>query len=278
MPTASTVASTDTVQVAAYDLGGDGRDVLAVHANGFCAGVFAPLARELRPWRCVAFDARGHGRSTVPDRDMAWEGHADDVLAVLDEYALDAPIGVGHSMGGAALLLAEQARPGSFAALWLFEPIVFPPHEAEPTENPLAAGALRRRPTFDSAGAAFANYASKPPLSELSDECLSAYVTHGFAPTGDGDSVTLRCRPETEADVYRMGIRHSAWAHLGEVNCEVLIARGAEIEPGPASIAPQVAERLPHGRLEEHPELGHFGPLAQPAGVAESIRRFAASI
>jgi pimeloyl-ACP methyl ester carboxylesterase len=33
------------------------------------------------------------------------------------------------------------------------------------------------------------------------------------------------------------------------------------------------AERLPQARLEELPGLGHFGPLQDPAAVAESIIR-----
>ena len=293
-PDHTDVASSDGVTLAAYDLASydlasttpadalpaePDRDALLVHANGFCAAVFAPLAAELAPWRCVAFDARAHGTSTPPTGDMAWEGHRDDVLAVVDAFGLDAPVGIGHSMGGAALLLAEQMRPGTFSALWLFEPIVFPPMPAgtgdSGGDNPLAEGAMRRRDSFDSTGAAYANFRSKPPLSELSEACLAAYVTHGFVPTGEGESVTLRCRPENEAAGYRMGIRHSAWEHLGDVGCPVVVARGSDRVPGPAAVAPAIAQRLGQGCLEEHPELGHFGPLSDPASAAASIRALA---
>lgn len=203
---------------------------------------------------------------------MAWEGHRDDVLAVLDDAGLHRPVGIGHSMGGAALLLAEQQRPGTFAALWLFEPIVFPPvADLPPGDNPLAQGAARRRTRFDSREAAFANFAGKAPLDELSPECLAAYVEHGFELTED-HAVVLRCSPDAEAEGYRMGARHGAWDGLGSVQCPVVVARGAQAEPGPASMAPVIADRLPRGRLEEHPELGHFGPLADPAGVARSVR------
>lgn len=272
LPQCHRVDSSSGVELATYDLGGDGRDALLVHANGFCAGVLAPLARELDPWHCVAFDARAHGRSGSPNGDVAWEGHRDDVLAVLDDAGLDRPVGIGHSMGGAALLLAEQRRPGTFAALWLFEPIVFPSTVSRPAgESPLATGAMRRRERFDSREAAFTNFAAKRPLNELSTECLAAYVEHGFDVRDDGSAV-LRCRPAAEAEGYRMGIRHGAWDNLGAVRCPVVVARGAEMEPGPATAAPMIAEALPAGRLEEHPELGHFGPMADPAGVARSIR------
>jgi hypothetical protein len=33
-----------------------------------------------------------------------------------------------------------------------------------------------------------------------------------------------------------------------------------------------IAERIPRARLEDHPELGHFGPLADFDAVAASIR------
>ena len=80
---------------------------------------------------------------------MEWDGFADDVLAVVDAWGVDDLVAVGHSKGGAALLLAEQRRPGTFAALFCYEPVVSsaPGSACSPTteDNPLAQGALRRR-------------------------------------------------------------------------------------------------------------------------------------
>ena len=276
-PEAIPVESTDGVTLAAYRSeetaarNTSDREVFLAHANGFCAAVFAPLLDSLGDTAWTAYDARAHGRSTRAGADMSWEGHRDDALHVIDACGVKRPVGVGHSMGGAALLLAEQARPGTFAALWLFEPIVFPDGIDEPADNPLEAGALRRRDSFPSREEAFANFASKAPLDELCSEALAAYVTHGFIDTPDG--IALACRPEDEAAGYRMGVRHSAWAHLGEVRCPVVVTRGRSLGADPAAIAPLIAEGLPGGHLEDHPELGHFGPLAEPGTMAGSIRR-----
>lgn len=272
LPPPVTIASPDRTAIATYDLGGPGEDLLLVHATGFCAGVWTPIAAELSEHRRAALDVRGHGRSGVPGAGMHWDGTAQDVLATIDALGLDRPFGVGHSMGGASLVLAEQARPGTFRGLWLFEPIIFPPHP-RPTDgsgNPLAEGARRRRDRFDSARVAYDNFAEKPPLSDLSPAALSAYVRYGFEEHPDG-SVALRCRPEVEAATYEMGGVHHAFDHLGEVGCPGTVVRGTDRFPGPASFAPQVAERLPLGRLEDHPELGHFGPLQDPAAMARSI-------
>ncbi len=265
------VESTDGVQVAAYDLGGEGPDVICVHATGFCAGVWGPMAAGLHG-HVHALDVRGHGRTALPPGvDMAWTGTADDVLATLDRLGLRHPVGLGHSMGGAALLLAEAARPGTFAGLWLFEPIVFPPsfRDSATGGNPLAEGARRRRPGFSSAADAVAHYSSKPPLDRLRADALAAYVRHGFEEGPDG-SVTLRCRPEVEAATFEMGPRHDGWSLLGQVRCPVTVLRGGDDTGGPAGLAPRIVEHLPAGHLEEHPELGHFGPLEQPDAMADS--------
>ena len=118
----------DGVGIAVYDFGGEGPDLLLVHATGFCAEPFGPLARQLGGrFRCWALDLRGHGRSDRPDDgDFSWSGFATDVLAVIDHLGLDRPFGVGHSCGGATVLLAEQARPDSFRSLYCFEPVVMP--------------------------------------------------------------------------------------------------------------------------------------------------------
>jgi pimeloyl-ACP methyl ester carboxylesterase len=273
-----TIPSTDGVTVVVHDLGdpADARDpLLLVHATGFHGYVWQPLARHLRNHHPYAPDLRGHGDATVPrNGDFAWNGFADDVLAVVDAMGLHDVDAIGHSKGGAALLLAEARRPGTFRALYLYEPVVMPP-EWTPDDtgaNPLAEGALRRRPVFPSRDAAYANFATKPPFSSLDPAALRAYVDHGFEDQPDG-SVSLKCMPENESQVYRMGARHKAFDGLHAVTCPVTVARGGFTDFGPAGFAEPIVAALAHGRLEVFEDLGHFGPLEDPAAVATAAER-----
>lgn len=272
--------TTDGVRVAYTDLGGTGPPVLFAHATGFHGHVWRPVAAALAPdFRSIVFDERGHGDTAPTAGGQDWHGFATDALAVVDDLGLDRPFGVGHSAGGAALLLAEVARPGTFRALWVYEPIVPPVpagEEAPPLpsrSNPLAEGARRRREVFESRDAAYDNYAGKPPFSALDPEALRAYVDFGFTDLDDG-TVRLKCRREVEAATYEMAMHHGAASRLHEVACPVVLASGGRTDTpfGPGLMA-QLAERIAGGRAEPFPDLGHFGPLEDPAAVASSIRR-----
>jgi pimeloyl-ACP methyl ester carboxylesterase len=276
------VPSFDGLALAVHDHGGVGTPTLLCHATGLHGAVWEPLSAALGDgFERWAVDFRGHGASVVPPGDpLPWSAMAEDVLAVVDALALEPgrALGVGHSMGGAALLLAEQARPGTFAGLWMFEPIA-PPTGAlgtDPGGNPLAEGALRRRRTFASIAEAVNNFAAKPPLNMARADALHAYVRHGFVAGEDG-AVHIACRPEDESQVYRGAPAHGAFDHLGEVPCPVVVACGGE-PFGPAAFASAIADALPDGCLERHEHLGHFGPLEAPAELAASIRAFAATI
>jgi len=254
----------------------DPEPILLAHATGFHGYVWAPLAAALHRFDAYAPDLRGHGDATAPaSGDFSWNGFADDVLAVVDHLGLTGRAAVGHSKGGAALLLAEQRRPGTFRALYLYEPVVVPPNEAslDSGENTLAEGALRRRSVFPSRDIAYDNFAGKPPFSALDPTALRAYVDHGFDDEPDG-TVRLKCDPEHESQVYRMGPQHRAFDHLHSVRCPVTVARGRLTDFGPAGFAEPIVEALPQGRLEVFGQLGHFGPLEQPAEVAAAVERF----
>ena len=269
------IPSSAGVEVAAYDLGGDGPPLLFAHATGFHGHVWTPLFASLADaFHGYTFDERGHGDSTAPaGRDFDWHGFADDVLAVIDGFGVSRPFAVGHSAGGAALLLAEIARPGTFRALYCFEPIVFPFPPFPNGENPLSAGALRRREVFASKEEAYENFSSKPPFSVLHRDALRAYVDWGFDELPDGGGVRLKCHREDEAEVYRMGSAHGGFARLGEVRCPVTLACGAATDAvTPELLALQAAE-LPSARTEVMDGVGHFGPLEDPTRVADSIRR-----
>jgi len=269
------IVTPDAVGVAYYDLGGEGPPLLLVHATGFCGAVLAPLASHLRPsWHCVALDLRAHGRSDRPaDGHFGWQGFARDIAAVVDHLALDRPAGVGHSCGGASLLLAEEAAPGTFRALYCYEPIVYPglePLAPSLEANPLAAVALRRRAGFASRADALANYAAKAPFDRLAPSVLAAYVDNAFTPD-DGAGIRLRCRPDDEAQVYAHAFSHPAFAHLQDVACPVTLACGAETDAiGPEFLA-RYAQRLARPTTLALAGLGHFGPLEDPGAVARSV-------
>jgi pimeloyl-ACP methyl ester carboxylesterase len=277
------VPSTDDVTVAVHDLGGPdlgdtaGAPVLLLsHATGFHGRAFGPMAAAglTDRFHCIAPDWRGHGDSVVPhELDYAWHGFAEDVEAVLDQLDSDLIYGFGHSMGGAALLMAEADRPGTFAGLFLYEPIVPPPGaflRAEGFDNPLAAGAEKRREVFDSYEAAIANYASKPPLNVFTPEAMRAYVEGGFAPQPDG-TVLLKCRGRVEAMTFRMAAVNGMQERLGDVRCPVTIAVGVDQPLAPSAFAPAIAEGLPDGRLLSLDPLGHFGPMEDPPALANAV-------
>jgi pimeloyl-ACP methyl ester carboxylesterase len=271
------VTTPDRVGVVYYDFGGDGPPLLLAHATGFCGPVLAPMAAHLRgQFHCIALDERAHGASDPPPGDdFDWHGFATDVLTVVEHLGLERPFGFGHSCGGAALLLAEEARPGTFAALYCFEPVIYPGDEPlAPTfeGNPLAAGALRRREVFGSRREAIANYAGKAPFDRLDPDALAAYVDNGFAPV-DGDGIRLRCPGAHEAQVFAHAFSHDAYAHLAEVRCPVTLACGAATDGFGPDLLGAFAQRLATSRTVVLPDMGHFGPLEGPAAVAASVHR-----
>ncbi|MHB1785949.1 MAG: alpha/beta fold hydrolase, partial [Acidimicrobiales bacterium] len=174
--------------------------------------------------------------------------------------------------GGAALLLAEEERPGTFSGLYCYEPIVPPtPGPMTPApDNPLALAARRRRSTFEDRQAAFDNYSAKAPLGVIDPEVLWDYVEYGLADTPDG-KVTLKCRREIEAAVYENAYSHGAYDRLALIHIPVTVAAGSDTEETTGSMARTAAAKLGRGPGEILAGLGHFGPLQDPARVAVSV-------
>jgi pimeloyl-ACP methyl ester carboxylesterase len=277
--TAAFLESTDGVRVAVHQLAADdgGPHLLVAHATGFHGRCYQPVADALTDRSTViAFDFRGHGDTALHDIGdiVDWRGYGDDAEAVAVAVSAGRALsGFGHSMGGAALLMAAHRNPTLFTGLVLFEPIVFPPTtpiaSSAMTSSPMVDGALRRRRTFQSYEQAIANYAAKPPMNAFTPAALDAYVRFGFAATDDG--VTLKCTPEHEAATFRGGSAHRVWELLGDIVTPVVVVAG-RVEPGrPSDLARQIAERLPRGRYVELADVDHFGPMTHPGVVAKLI-------
>jgi len=271
------------LSLAVHDWGGDGDPVLLAHPTGFHGRAWAPVAAELvaagrKVW---SFDFRGHGDSDpAPDGRYDWAGFAQDALAVtrhLELAGVPGLLAVGHSKGGASLLQGAVQEPETYPRIWAFEPIVVPSESPiGATDNPLSAGARRRRDQWSSRAEAIASYGSKPPLNALSAAALEAYVEYGMRDHPDG-TVELKCRPEDEAAMYMMTASLGLFPKLRHVTVPVLVACGAATASITPKLASIIAKQLPHATLEVWEGRGHFGPLEDPPRAAESMLRFAAA-
>jgi hypothetical protein len=180
---------------------------------------------------------------------------------------------VGHSMGGAAILIAQLSQPGTFEQAYLFEPIVFPSGWDRPAEqnNSMSGPARKRREVFASRAEVMWRYASRRPLSDLRSDCLAAYVEHGFVDLPDG-TVRLACRAEHEARTFEAAGLLMSEGCAGVKMPVVVAVGGADGETNTVQMAGPAAANLPYGRLKEYAHLGHFGPLQDPFTIAVDVR------
>ena len=270
------VQSTDGVKLSLRLMGGSGPDLLVCHATGFHGLAYRPLAQSLKEHFTVwALDFRGHGSSgPAPGDDYAWSGMGADVAACAAAIGAGQLYGFGHSMGGAALLLAERSQPQTFEGLFLYEPIVLPRGFFDaPNANPLAAGARNRREVFGSRAEALERYSSRSPLAVMRADALAAYVEGGFVDLGDG-RVRLACSAETEARTFEAS-GGLPTEEATSISVPATVAAGTVVTAAsnPGVFASAIAEALPQGRFLSFENLSHFGPLEAPGVVAAAAAR-----
>jgi len=267
------VDSTRDVTLAVHHFGGSGPVLLVNHATGFHTRCYLPMMSVLTEHFDVwGADFAGHGDSTQPrDDDFSWAGFANDVLTVIDTIGVESVRAFGHSMGGAATLIAAQQRPGAISAAWLYEPIIFPP-DIVPRNSMMAEAAANRHREFDSRAEALRRYAGRSPLGVMRADALAAYVEYGFHDTCDG-TVTLACTPESEAATFNNA--GTSCDDIRGLDLRVTIAHGqAEHEPSPAGFAKAAAGVLPNSVLASYEGIGHFGPMQDPQRIAADVVTF----
>ena len=264
----------DGLRIAALDWGGDGPPLLLQHPNGFCAGFFDPLARELRgDYHPIGVDVRGHGGSERPAELSActFPNIAGDVFAVLDALGFDEILALGHSLGGAVTILLDEVRPGIVRKALLCEAIALP-QSAAGGPSPMSAIARARRAVWPDRDTVRASYASRRPLDVLEPAALAAYVRYGFRDRDDGE-VELACMPDVEGRCFEAatepdGASH-AFAHLAKFQGSVVVASGDHSNlPIEAFAAQAETAGAPHLVLEG----GHFFPQEDTARTAALVR------
>lgn len=253
------------------------------HATGFHGRVWDAIIAHFPAHPAYALDLRGHGRSRAgPITD--WCLLASDVAGFLDQAAITGAVGIGHSMGAHTLLQVAADRPGAFARLVLFDPVILAPEfygagEALYTaDNPHPA--IRRKRDFASAEAMIERFAQRDPYDLFDASVFEDYCRHGLVPAASGEGLELACAPEVEASVYASsrsngGILEAA--RRVDIPALVVRARHTTLNDFKSSPTwPGLAHVLPQGVDLHRPDMTHFHPFQDPADAARIIGEFIA--
>lgn len=250
-----------------FERGGHGPPVLFISGTGgdlrVKPNVFdGPLARQ---FDTIAYDQRGLGRTSKPDRPYTMAQYADDAAALLASLNLPRALVLGVSFGGMvaqelairhpdrvkALVLACASPGGAGGAS-------YPLHQltgmtkAEIARHMIPISDMRR----DAAWAA-ANPHEHQALIDMAAADLYA----------DEPDRAMGARRQLEARAA-----HDAWDRLGAIRCPVLIAGGKFDGIAKPDVQARMAQRIPRAQLRMF-DGGHLF-LLQDRAAFPSIVEF----
>ena len=269
----------DGVAIHYLDWGGQGPPLILIHATGFLAALWRPIAERLsRRFRVIAMDQRGHGDSDKPVDGYRIEAFATDLQHLIEGLELERPVAAGHSSGGTTIVVHAAQYPGVIRRAILIEPILPRPewrsHPAsERSANTLADGARKRRAVWPDREEIIASYRTKPTFQTWQEEQLLLYVEAGTKLRDDGQ-VELKCPPEVESQLFGAAGRLDCWPMLAKMGCPALLLWGEESHLRSGGLDRQVEEAIPEARTTVVPGTTHFLPQERPDDVARLMDEF----
>jgi pimeloyl-ACP methyl ester carboxylesterase len=207
-------------------------------------------------------DARGHGKSSVPDYGYRYEDHANDVVGLIEALRLSHPILIGHSMGGLVAAVVASRNPELLRCLILADPTFLSPKVQREIRDSDVADQHRR-------------YLNR----SLDDVVAEARTRH---PDRSLDTIELICRARLQTSL-------AAFEVLTPPNPDYMqVMRAIEVPSllvigGPAGVvSSEVAADLqrlnPRLQVEQIPEAGHGLHYDQPERFAVVVKSFLRSI
>ncbi len=228
-------------------------------ANGAC---WTALADALDgEYDVIMPDARGHGRSSVPDYGYRYEDHANDVVNLINALRLPSPVLLGHSMGGMTAAVVASRRPKSLRGLVLADPTFLSPKVQREVRDSDVADQHRRM------------------LKMSFDEVVAeARARH---PHRSGEILELLARARLQTSMAAFDVltppNPDYTLLVSAIDVPSLLAFGDK-----GVVSSVVAEELqrlnPRLQVEQIREAGHGVHLDQPERFAAVIKSFLRSV
>jgi N-formylmaleamate deformylase len=243
--------------------GGSKPPLILLHgltANGACWSVLAHALEE--HYDVIMPDARGHGKSSVPDFGYRYEDHANDVVGLIEALRLSHPILIGHSMGGMIAALVASHNPELLLCLILADPTFLSPKVQREIRDSEVADQHRRYLTMS--------------LEDLVAEARSRHPDRSL------DTIELLARARLQTSMAAFDVLTPPNPDYRQMVSAIKVPTLLVIGGSAGVVSPDVAADLkclnPRVQVERIPEAGHGLHYDQPERFAVVVESFLRSI
>ncbi len=211
----------------------------------------------------IALDLRGHGESGWAD-PAAYHAsdYAGDIVAVLDHLGWQAPLVIGHSLGGYVGAWLAAHHPERVGALVIADTLT----QWSEEETAWVLGQSERPgPRFADPGEACGRFRLSPPETAATTECLRHLGEAAVVERAAGAwhysfdrKVFAQARPED-------------WSILPRIVCPTLVVRGEGSRMMDRAAMLRVATTVPRGQFAELKGAWHHLVLDDPPRFASLV-------
>jgi len=240
---------------------GTGKPVLFTHAWGLSADIWEYQLVELvdQGLRCVAYDRRGHGRSSDPGRGYDYDRLADDLAAVINQLDLKDVTLVGFSMGNGEAIRYLKRHGSARIARLVMVSTVSP--QVTGDFAPFIGALKQDRPAFFAKGVS-AFTGNHPAVSPA----MTQWILGEF----------MRASPKAVIDCMHAIARGDFRDEMRAVTVPTLVVHGDKDMVNPLDrTARPVAELIPGAVLKVYEEGPHGLVITHRERLAKEILAFA---
>jgi pimeloyl-ACP methyl ester carboxylesterase len=254
------------------DRSGSGPAVVLLHGQPGSGPDWEPVVRLLKPdFTVVTVDRPGYGRTGGPATGFA--GNARALIELLDRFAIDSTIAVGHSWGGGVAIAAAEHYPARIAGLVLVasvgpgEPVGWDDRLlAAPVIGEFVAGMTIGLPSRLLGIDRVQSYVDRFPTDPVRKAVRSLIRLTG-AQTGSQVWRSFLAEQRallTELDELGPG--------LASLDLPAVVLNGSTDHVVPPAVGDLLAGAIPGASHVVVPGVGHALPRDQPGAVAQAVR------
>lgn len=237
-----------------HEVTGSGPAVVYAHGGG---GDSAQWRHQIVPFsarhRVITYDARGHGRSSVPDGPYSMRLLVDDLRRLLDHLQVERAVVFGATLGGVTALELALGDPKRVHGLVLVTTV--PDTTDEMRERFAASAAVAEEQGLEVFAEGYVGMVFTEAYRERAPEEIEEWKTRMQRLDAAGYARVIRA----------LGDRPDLSPRLGAIRVPTLVVVGAEdVIPTSHPAAEVLRTKIPGARLEVVNGAAHLPFIEQP--------------